>query len=164
MTQETKPQLADNQQERIHLSLNAPEMTAMHQMGIAGLWMTLRQLENRYPTPSQRSGNITWVLSRQSISISWQGCDHTVIDWLLRQAFQVDEQGLILLTGLNPKSMSFQARLATHYCIFNTFLQHNKFCKQGKKRVANISLGKLALSFRCSDVISYARQSFTAQM
>jgi len=164
MTQETKPQLADNQQERIHLSLNAPEMTAMHQMGIAGLWMTLRQLENRYPTPSQRSGNITWVLSRQSISISWQGCDYTVIDWLLRQAFQVDEQGLISLTGLNQRSMSFQAKLVTHHCILNTFLQHNKFCKQGKKHVENVLLGKRSLSFRYSEVISYAHQSFAAHI
>lgn len=164
MTQKSKPQLISNGQKRIDLSLNAPEMTLMHRAGVAGLWMTLRQLENYYPNPSQRSGNLTWSLSRQSVSIFWQGCDQTVIDWLLRQAFQVDEQGLISLAGLNPTIMSFQAKLTTHHCILNTFLQHNKFCKQGKKHVENISLGRRSLSFRYSEVISYAHQSFAAHM
>ena len=41
---------------KLHLSLNAPDTTLIHRAGILGLWMTLKQLEQQFPTPSQRLG------------------------------------------------------------------------------------------------------------
>jgi CRISPR-associated protein Cas8a1/Csx13 len=85
---------------KIHLTLNAPDLTTMHRAGMGGLWMTLKQLEHQFPTPASRPGNLSWSLTDSSITLDWQGQDFDVLDWLLRQSFQINEKGLITLTGL----------------------------------------------------------------
>ncbi len=57
--------------------------------------MTLKQLERLFPNPSQRVGELSWKLTPYSVSLYWQGQDETVLDWLLKQAFKVDNRGLI---------------------------------------------------------------------
>jgi len=63
MAQIAKHQLTSSRQREIQFSLSATEMTVMHRMGVAGLWMTLKQLEVTHPNSSQRAGNLTWSLS-----------------------------------------------------------------------------------------------------
>ena len=60
---------------KIHLELGAPSMTLMHRAGLAGFWMTLKQLEQQYPTSAERPGNLTWSLTPRSISLNWEGQD-----------------------------------------------------------------------------------------
>ncbi len=74
---------------KLALELNASDTTAIHRAGMAGLWMSLRELEQKYPNPSQRSGNLTWDLSSTKIVLNWQGRDLPVIDWLLKQSFLI---------------------------------------------------------------------------
>jgi CRISPR-associated protein Cas8a1/Csx13 len=81
MTTTTRP--------KIYLSLRASDTTIMHRAGMAGLWMTLQQLELHFPTPATRPGNLSWLLTNCSISLDWQGEDFTVLDWLLRQSFRL---------------------------------------------------------------------------
>ncbi len=90
---------------KIYLHLDAPDTTNIHRAALLGLWMTLKQLEKLFPKPSQRVGKLSWKLTPYSISLNWKGKDEIVLDWLLKQAFQVDNRGLISLTGLNPQSM-----------------------------------------------------------
>jgi hypothetical protein len=45
---------------KIRLELGEPSMTLMHRAGMAGFWMTLKQLEEQYPTSAERPGNLTW--------------------------------------------------------------------------------------------------------
>ncbi len=54
---------------KLHLSLNAPDTTIIHRAGILGLWMTLRQLKQQFPTPSQRLGELSWKLTPHSVSL-----------------------------------------------------------------------------------------------
>ncbi|WP_189524940.1 hypothetical protein [Nostoc sp. 'Peltigera membranacea cyanobiont' 232] len=37
---------------KIQLNLGDPSITWIHRAGIAGLWMTLKQLEKLYPIPA----------------------------------------------------------------------------------------------------------------
>ena len=112
---------------KIHLHLNASDTTIIHRAGILGLWMTLKQLERRFPNPSHRLGELSWKLTPSSVSLHWKGQDETVLDWLLKQAFQLDERGLISLTGLNPQSIPLINKIHLHQVLTATLLQHNQF-------------------------------------
>ncbi|WP_049557959.1 type I-MYXAN CRISPR-associated Cas8a1/Cmx1 [Limnoraphis robusta] len=113
-------------QSKIYLHLDASDTTLIHRAGILGLWMTLKQLEKRFPHPSQRLGKLSWELTPNSISLDWEGQDKAVLDWLLKQAFQIDERGLISLTGLDPQSMSLINRVHLQEVLSQTLLQYNK--------------------------------------
>ena len=111
---------------KIHLNLNAPDTTPIHRAGILGLWMTLKQLEKRFPKPCERLGKLSWELTTYSVSLDWKGQDKTVLDWLLKQAFQVDKRGLISLTGLNTQSIPLINKVHIHQVLNATLLQYNK--------------------------------------
>ena len=104
---------------KLALELNASDTTAIHRAGMAGLWMSLRKLEQKYPNPSQRSGNLTWDLSSTKIVLNWQGRDLPVIDWLLKQSFLINNKGLIDFVGLMPLNLVNQ--IHTHQAIHDTF-------------------------------------------
>lgn len=125
---------------KIHLTLHASDTTIMHRAGMAGLWMTLQQLELQFPTPATRPGNLTWSVTNSSISLGWQGEDFTVLDWLLRQSFQINEKGLINLTGLDSSSMELMNQIHLHQAIGATFLRHNQFYKSGKQASEDLSV------------------------
>ncbi|MEC4986957.1 MAG: type I-MYXAN CRISPR-associated Cas8a1/Cmx1, partial [Oscillatoria sp. PMC 1076.18] len=112
---------------KLHLSLNASDTTLIHRAGILGLWMTLKQLEQQFPNHSQRLGELSWKLTPHSVSLDWTGQDEEVLDWLLKQAFQIDKRGLITLIGLKPQSMPLINKIHLHQALTATLLQHNQF-------------------------------------
>ena len=118
---------------KIHLTLGASDTTNLHRAGMVGLWMTLKQLERLFPSPNNRPGNLSWSLTSRSINLYWQAGDFRVLDWLLKQSFQVNERGLITLTGLNPSSIELINQIHLHQAIKNTFLRLNKFYRSGKQ-------------------------------
>jgi CRISPR-associated protein Cas8a1/Csx13 len=123
MTTRNSSTVVDTNQPNIQLSLSDRSITWLHSAGMAGLWMTLKQLEMRFPTVSQRPGQLNWNLSSHSIDLNWSGTDRDILDWLLRQAFQINQEGLILLTGLGS-TLSIDAQIALHQGITGSFLQH----------------------------------------
>lgn len=134
---------------KLHLSLNAPDTTLIHRAGILGLWMTLKQLKQQFPTSSQRNGQLSWKLTPYSISLDWTGQDEIVLDWLLKQAFQLDERGLITLIGLKPQSMPLIHKIHLHQALTATLLQHNQFVTPITRqyKVSGINLQKTAPNY-----------------
>jgi hypothetical protein len=57
---------------KLSLNLNASDTTDIHRAGMTGLWMSLKQLEKKYPHPSQRPGNLTWTLTCTTITLDWR--------------------------------------------------------------------------------------------
>ena len=152
MTATTQPKIA--------LSLRALDTTIMHRAGIAGLWMTLEQLELQFPTPASRPGNLSWSLTNCSISLDWQGEDFTVLDWLLRQSFQINEKGLISLTGLDSSSMELIKQIHLHQAIGATFLRHNQFYKSGEPTSESLSVDGITGTSKYKKIEWYAHQTF----
>jgi len=108
----------------LKLHLGHPGLTLLHRAGLAGLWMTLKQLEQEIP-PEKRPGSLSWELTPRQVQLSWQGNDFEVIDWLLKESFQLDN-GLIALRGIDSKSMRKDSQVVIHQGILGTFLQHAK--------------------------------------
>jgi CRISPR-associated protein Cas8a1/Csx13 len=139
-------------------------MTLMHLPGLAGLWMTLKQLEQQYPTLAERPGNFTWSLTPRSISLDWEGQDLEILDWLLKQSFQISGEGLILLTGLNPQAMDIGTQVTIHKGITGTFLQHNKFFKSNGKKSKPLPVDGRIINVEYKRAESYAHQHFAKHL
>ena len=150
MTIASKPKLS--------LNLNASDTTDIHRAGMTGLWMCLKQLEKKYPKPSQRPGNLTWDLTATTIALMWEGQDFAVIDWLLKQCFQINEKGLIQFIGLEPSNPVDQ--IHNHQAIHDTFLRHNKFYRKEKVASETIAVegGSIKLKYRALNW--YAHQTY----
>lgn len=105
---------------KIYYHLGDPSMTLLHRAGLAGLWMTLKQLETEKAiTPH----GLKWELDERSVTLSWEGSDREVLDWLLKESYQIKD-GLIAIRGLDSKTMNLEIQVTMHKGILNTFLQH----------------------------------------
>ena len=51
---------------KIFLSIQASDTTIIHRGGMTGLWMTLKQLAKKFPTPAERPGDLNWDLTPTS--------------------------------------------------------------------------------------------------
>lgn len=145
---------------RVVLNLNDPAMTRSHCAGVAGLWMSLKQLEMNYPDASQRPGHLDWLLTSDSIELTWQLGELGALDWLFRQAFAVDQDGLISLVGLAPITQTFRSRFNVHNGIISSFLQHNQSRKLGEAVSHPISTDLPDRIIQYCKVTSYAHQDF----
>lgn len=149
---------------KLHLSLDAPDITPMIGAGMGGLAMTLRQLDLKYPSPESRLGNLSWWVTDSSISLDWQGEDFEVLDWLLKQSFQIDDKGLISLTGLNSTAIELSHRIHLHQAIKATFLRLNKFYKVEEEATESMTINGLKGTLKYKKLEWYAHQTFARQL
>lgn len=151
-------------QPKIFLTTQASDTTIIHRGGMTGLWMTLKQLAKKFPTHAERPGDLTWDLTPTSISLDWQGQDFPVLDWLLKESFQINRQGLISFAGLNPSSMDLINQIHIHQAIHDTFLRLNKFYKKAKvnSESFNINNKHIALYYRALNW--YVHQTFAKKL
>ncbi|MDJ0742541.1 MAG: type I-MYXAN CRISPR-associated Cas8a1/Cmx1 [Xenococcaceae cyanobacterium MO_167.B27] len=147
---------------KIELRLSDPGMTMLHRVGIAGLYMTLKVLAKRYPTLKSRQGNFKWVLTNKGISLNWKGNDYEALEWLFSESFQISNDGLISLTGL--EFLSWEAQLAIHIGIKNTFLQHNHFFKSAGYAAEYLTIDNLKVAIEYKKAKSYAHQRFAEKL
>jgi CRISPR-associated protein Cas8a1/Csx13 len=147
---------------KIDLHLGDPCMTLMHRAGLAGLYMTLEQLKSE----TNRPGNLNWKLTPRSIQIDWEGSDFEALNWLLKRSFQISEDGLINLTGLNPKTMGIQTQVTIHQGIRGTFLQHPSTCKSAGvvSKSFLIDEGSPEIIVKYQVLTSYAHQDFASSL
>lgn len=151
-------------QSKIQLNLSDRSLTWLHGAGMAGLWMTLKQLEEQFPTASQRPGQFDWALSSLGISLNWSGRDLDTLTWLLQQSFQTNREGLISLTGLHPQTLSFDTQVTIHQGITETFLQHNQFYQSTEKKRLELKIGKKTIVAQYKALTSYAHQGFAKHL
>ena len=126
--------------------------------------MTLKKLEKIYLTPAQRIGNLTWLLTPRCISLDWQGQDFTTLDWLLKQSFQISDEGLISLTGLDSQNMDIQTQIIIHQGITTTFTQHNQFFKSAGQQSKQLIVDGIKLRVDYKKAADYAHQHFAKHL
>ena len=145
-------------QPKLSLNLNASDTTDIHRGGMAGLWMSLKQLEKKHPIHSKRPGSLTWDLTTTTIALDWKGQDFVVIDWLLKQCFVIDEKGLIQFIGLESSNIINQ--IHNHQAIHDTFLRHNKFYDKEQQRLEAIPINSENIELRYRGLSWYVHQTF----
>lgn len=105
---------------QLRVDLFAPGMTALHRVGAAGLWMTLRELEGQAAGRHLQSLG-GWQLGDDSVTVSWEGSGEAFFSELFRAAYPIDD-GLIRFAAL-PSGRP-DASLMTHSGMLGSFLQH----------------------------------------
>ena len=164
MTTSRLTQTACSASPKIQLSLNDRSMTLLHRAGVAGLGMTLKQLKRRYPSPSQRVGQLDWSLSSHGIKLHWEGHDLDVLDWLLKESFQINEQGMLCLMGLETQILPSHSQIAMHQGITGTFLQHNQVCDSSGQAPLVLEVNGRSITIWYKRVAAYAHQRFAKHL
>ena len=147
---------------KIELSLSDPGMTMLHRAGVAGLYMTLKALVKRYPTLKSRQGNFKWVLTNDKVNLFWKGDDYTALHWLFQESFQISDNGLISLAGLQTQILENQ--LITHIGISNTFLQHTSVLKFDGEASQSLTIDGLELVVNYKKAKYYIYQDYAKKL
>jgi CRISPR-associated protein Cas8a1/Csx13 len=145
------------------LQLDDRRLTMLHSAGIAGLAMTLAQLDRLYPQAHQRPAGLSWLLDEVKIELFWTGDDEIALGWLLGESFKIDGDGLISLTGIMPAAMEFSAKLAVHQGIIKSFLQHGA-SRKSKDSTTAISIDRKDVEIGYKKLTSYAHQKFVKDL
>lgn len=146
------------------LQLDDRRLTMLHSAGIAGLAMTLAQLDKLYPQSDRRPAGLSWLSDEVKIELFWTGDDAIALEWLIRESFKVDGDGLILLTGLVSANMDISARLAVHQGITKSFLQHGLSRKSSGEAISVIPIEGKDVEISYKKLASYAHQNFTKDL
>lgn len=101
------------------IKLNEPGMTSLHKVGLAGLYMTLSafdEFETKIP-------GLEWELSPKAITLHWQD-EKLGFENLIKQSFQLDQNGFIRLPGLEVAGQPKPDQLHhLHTALLASFLQ-----------------------------------------
>ncbi|MBW4672156.1 MAG: type I-MYXAN CRISPR-associated Cas8a1/Cmx1 [Cyanomargarita calcarea GSE-NOS-MK-12-04C] len=147
---------------KLEFDLGNPSFTLLHCAGLAGLWMTLKQLETEKIQVPQ---NLNWQLTNRKLILNWEGNDKTVLAWLLEESFQIND-GIIALRGLDSQTMRKDAQVIIHQGILGTFLQHNSTHKTTGTKTESLSLGEaekeIQVTYKALE--SYAYQDFASDI
>ncbi|TBR56598.1 type I-MYXAN CRISPR-associated Cas8a1/Cmx1 [Westiellopsis prolifica IICB1] len=147
---------------KLEFDLGNPSFTLLHCAGLAGLWMTLNQLEiEKVACPE----GLNWQLSKRKVILNWEGSDKKVLEWLLKESFQIND-GLIALRGLDSQTMRKDANVIVHQGILGTFLQHTSTHKSSGTKTEFLSLGEgekeIQVTYKALQ--SYAYQDFAGNL
>lgn len=147
---------------KLEFDLANPSFTLLHCAGLAGLWMTLKQLETENVSLPQ---GLNWKRDNRKIILNWEGSDKAVLEWLLQESFQIND-GLISLRGLDSQTMRKDAQVIVHQGILGTFLQHTSTHKSSGTKSETLSLGEgekeIQVTYKALQ--SYAYQNFASNL
>jgi CRISPR-associated protein Cas8a1/Csx13 len=148
---------AMTQVDGMRLDLFAPGMTLLHRAGLAGLWMTLKQFEER----RLRLNAGSWTLADRSIELHWTD-RAAFFEWLFANSFKLTQSDLIWLTALGDPADNLQQAVIVHNAVLGTFLQHGQTRKAEPANrptgAASFELGDETLAVHFQRVSSYAHQ------
>ncbi|MBW4563310.1 MAG: type I-MYXAN CRISPR-associated Cas8a1/Cmx1 [Mojavia pulchra JT2-VF2] len=151
-------------QPKISLSLNAADTTIMHRVGMTGLYMTLKRLEKQYPSSRQRGGHISWSLTADTIELFWQGSVFVALSWLIKGSFQLDDTGLIHLTGLDNDAIDLSQKIHIHEGMCAVFLRHNQFYQAGEIVNTELKFEEKKVEYQYKSLTWYAHQTFAEKL
>jgi CRISPR-associated protein Cas8a1/Csx13 len=105
--------------------LFGPGMTALHKVGVAGLWMTLAALDEDSAAKARlKSTGASWRCDSTSVTISWADDPRGVFTALFREAFKIDTSGLLWFPALGTPVSATGHAIVLQGAMLNSFLQH----------------------------------------
>lgn len=111
------------------INLFTSGMTALHRVGLAGLWMTLKRFEKE----GVKLKNGSWVLTSQSVRLRWDREPRRFFESLFRESFKIDKNGLIWFAAFGDPMNNPAPALVLHNAVLGSFLQHGQTRGTGKK-------------------------------
>jgi CRISPR-associated protein Cas8a1/Csx13 len=146
----------------LEFDLGNPSFTLLHRAGLAGLWMTLKQLEKE---KIQAPYELSWQLNKRQVCLNWEGNDKDFLEWFLKESFQLNN-GIIALRGLDTQSMREDAQVIVHQGILGTLLQHTSTNKSDGVVTKSLSLGENEpeILVKYKSLISYVYQEFAGNL
>ncbi len=118
------------------VNLFGPGMTALHKVGLAGLWMTLRALEQERDHKAElpEPGG-SWERTATTVTLRWDTDAAGFFKKLFEESFRIDKNGLVWFPGLGEPMNNPQHAAILQEALLGTFLQHGRTRKSdpGKK-------------------------------
>ncbi len=108
--------------------LHRPGMTALHRVGLAGLYMTLDAFERDSDAKNQLSeAGTTWELDKYKVTLHFaEGKEQQAVSTLFDLAFQIDG-GYFAFPGLKRRQpTTHEQKWILYQALMGTFLQHGK--------------------------------------
>jgi len=103
------------------LKLFDPGMTHLHRVGLAGLYMTLNQLD---PADYQEHGG--WKLTDTSVEFFWKNKPRDLLEPIIDKAFGISKDGVLDFLVHRKHRMGDLEKIAFHRAVLGTFLQHSR--------------------------------------
>ena len=114
--------------ETLTIRLFDPGMTDLHRLWLAGLYMTLSELDSEKYIKLGR-----WELSDQEVRLFWNESPRKLLEQLALDSFNIRD-GLIGFAAHRSNGWGFAEKVLVHDAILRTFLQHGRTRKKLKKR------------------------------
>lgn len=146
------------------IKLFGPGMTALHKVGLAGLWMTLRALEKDEQAKERlEEAGGSWDRTATSVSLRWDGAPEPFFQVLFEESFKIDKNGLFWFPALGSPTDHLQHAVILQEAILGSFLQHGQTRKADKSQDSqgkvSVEIGEAPLIVQFHKVIQYAHQS-----
>jgi CRISPR-associated protein Cas8a1/Csx13 len=120
---------AETNQQASGLTLNlfGPGMTALHKVGLAGLWMTLETFE-KDPTVMGRlkKAGGSWERTETSVILNWTKEPKDFFESLFKESFKIDKKGFFWFPALGQPMSHPQHAVVLQEAILGTLLQHGQ--------------------------------------
>ncbi len=148
----------------LRIGLFDPGMTALHRVGLAGLWLTLHAIEREQPELQQALNALggTWKLSPHAVQLSWSGDGKAFFDRLIKESFRLTPDGRFWFLGLGHPDSHQDLGTTLQAAVLDTFLQHGRTRQADPPKAPGGSLvldvDDRALPFRYRRVSAYAHQ------
>jgi CRISPR-associated protein Cas8a1/Csx13 len=138
----------------LRIGLFDPGMTHLHRVGLAGLYMTLSQLD-----PADLSSSGSWELDSQGVELAWVSNPRSLVERIVELSFAVTREGLIDFLAHRDHPMGDLQRVLLHNAIMRTYLQHGQSRKTEKAdRHISIRFEDKVLTQRVKSLKEYSHQ------
>jgi CRISPR-associated protein Cas8a1/Csx13 len=119
---------AANSTNTLRIGLFDPGMTALHRVGLGGLWLTLEVIERQHPTIKEalREAGGAWTLAPTAVELRWTGDGAAFFKTLIKEAFRLTDDGRIWFLGLGHPDDQGDHGLTLQDALLGTFLQHGR--------------------------------------
>jgi CRISPR-associated protein Cas8a1/Csx13 len=156
-----KPKVAGCAGGELRIELFAPGMTAFHKVGLAGLWMTLKALEDENEGKASLAGG-SWARDSTRVTLRWNDDGDEFFKALFEKSFRLDTNSLIWLPALGPPADNMEHAVVLQEAILGSLLQHGRTRRSDKaaepKGIVAVEIDGAPLVLKFHRLTEYAHQ------
>lgn len=146
---------------RLICELHRPGMTALHRVGLAGLYMTLDAFDRDAEAKAElNEAGLTWTLEEQKVTLDFADeQSEKALNTLMKRSFQLDD-GFFRLPGLERGTPpTLEQKWLLYQALLGTFLQFGRHRTKGKKIVRMFEIDDKTIFLpQFEPVVSYKHQ------